>query len=274
MEYNSWQSAEIGELVKAISAAQKAMKPAVKDTDNPFFKRKYADLASVWAVLHPFSEQGIAITQSPMPAENGCIVLDTQLSHASGQWMRSRLMLPVAKQDPQGYGSAITYARRYAIGCMCGIVTEEDDDGNAASHPPQHRQAMVFQGKQKAQAKIAELENVQPIVVPVAQCGEGILIPPKVKPADTAAGEGGREGAEGLGNQALTTQQGSDAPPSFFEQSAAVADWSAVIADTNDVPGLQKHWETITKDARLDSTQKVDLFKVYQARVKAIGKKK
>jgi len=256
MELTCWQSAEIGELVKAIAQAQAAMKPAVKDTDNPFFKRKYADLASVWATLHPFSEQGIAITQSPMPAENGCIVLDTQLSHASGQWMRSRLMLPVAKQDPQGYGSAITYARRYAIGCMCGIVTEEDDDGNAASHPPQHRQAMVFQGKQKAQAKIAELRR------------EGV--------APALAGSTTEDGGDGsVGSPAPQDhQQGPDDPPSIFEQSQAVTDWSAVIADTNDLPGLQKHWETITKDARLDSTQKVDLFKVYQKRVKEVGKKK
>lgn len=257
MELQCWQSAEIGELVKAISQAQKAMKPAVKDANNPFFKSKYADLSSVWAALHPFSEHGIAITQSPMPAENGCIALDTQLSHASGQWMRSRLMLPVAKQDPQGYGSAITYARRYAIGCMCGIVTEEDDDGNAASHPPTKQPY-----KSDVKAKIADLKFN--------------------KPADTAAGEnGGREGVghsgdtpQGIASGSLAAQQAHDAPPTIFEQSQAVADWSAVIADTNDVPGLQKHWETITKDARLDSTQKVDLFKVYQKRVKEVGKKK
>ena len=250
----SYQSEQITELVAAIVKAQLAMVPAVKDHVNPYFKSKYADLPSCWEATAAFRENGIAITQSPMPAENGCIVLDTQLSHASGQWMRSRLMLPVAKQDPQGYGSAITYARRYAIGCMCGIVTEEDDDGNAASHPPAKQPY-----KSDAKAKIAGLKFD--------------------KPAVPAAGNGGTARQDngigaGMASPVIHPESNDAAAPSIFVQSAAVADWSAVIADTNDLPGLQKHWETITKDARLDSTQKVDLFKVYQKRVKEVGKKK
>jgi len=152
----SSQSEQINELAAAIVKAQLALVPAVKDHVNPFFKSKYADLPSVWESAIPFRENGIAITQSPMDAPDEYIVLDTQLTHVSGQWMRSRLKIRVAKNDPQGYGSALTYARRYALGCMTGIVTEEDDDGNAASHAPKAQ--AYTNGKQAAQAKIAELK--------------------------------------------------------------------------------------------------------------------
>ncbi len=153
-----WQSEQINELAAAIVKAQLALVPASKDHVNPFFKSKYADLPTVWEASGPFRENGIAITQSPMDAPDEYIVLDTQLSHVSGQWMRSRLKIRVAKNDPQGYGSALTYARRYALGCMTGIVTEEDDDGNAASTPQPKAQAYT-QHKQTAQAKIAELRQ-------------------------------------------------------------------------------------------------------------------
>ena len=156
-----FQSESINELAAAIVKAQLALVPAAKDHVNPFFKSKYADLPTVWEASGPFREQGIAITQSPMDAPHEYIVLDTQLSHVSGQWMRSRLKIRVAKNDPQGYGSALTYARRYALGCMTGIVTEEDDDGNAASPQPPKAQVYIAQ-KQTAQAKINELRTEGP----------------------------------------------------------------------------------------------------------------
>lgn len=152
------QSEQINELVAAIVKAQLAMEPAKKEVTNPFFHKKYADLPTCWQAVESFRKEGIAITQSPMEGPDGFVLLDTQLSHTSGQWMRSRLKIRIAKDDPQGYGSAITYARRYALGCMTGLVTEEDDDGNAASQPvPQARS--VMQHKQTAQAKIAELRS-------------------------------------------------------------------------------------------------------------------
>lgn len=152
-----FQSEQINELAAAIVKAQLAIVPAVKDHVNPFFKSKYADLPSVWEAAGPFRDNGIAITQSPMDGPDEYIVLDTQLTHVSGQWMRSRLKIRVAKSDPQGYGSALTYARRYSLGCMTGIVTEEDDDGNAASAQPK-AQAYTA-SKQTSQAKINELRE-------------------------------------------------------------------------------------------------------------------
>lgn len=152
------QSEQINELVGAIVKAQLVMVPASKDHVNPYFKSKYADLPSCWEAVACFRDNGIAITQSPMEGPEGYVLIDTQLSHTSGQWMRSRLKIRIAKDDPQGYGSAITYARRYALGCMTGLVTEEDDDGNAASHPVPQARAMA-QHKQTAQAKINELRS-------------------------------------------------------------------------------------------------------------------
>ena len=129
------QSTEIDQLMAAMNRAQLAMVPAKKEATNPFFHSKYADLPSVWDALHCFRAEGIVIMQSPMDAPDGHIILETELVHISGQWKRSRLKMRVAKDDPQGYGSALSYARRYGLG-MTGIVTEEDDDGNAASTPP------------------------------------------------------------------------------------------------------------------------------------------
>lgn len=186
---DQWQSEAINELVAAIVQAQLKMVPASKDHINPYFKSKYADLPSCWEAVACFREHGIAITQSPMEGPDGFIVLDTQLSHTSGQWMRSRLKIRVAKDDPQGYGSAITYARRYALGCMTGLVTEEDDDGNAASNPQQQRAQTYAQQKRVAQEKIQDLKAVpagpgasqEP---PPAAQGEGAESSPPSIPSD------------------------------------------------------------------------------------------
>lgn len=129
------QSESIAKLAEAIAKAQGQMKPVKKDTINPFFGKKYADLASVWDSMGPFFANGIAITQSAYtPERPGYVGIETQLTHISGEWKRERLELPVVKQDPQGFGSALTYCRRYSL-MMTGVVTEEDDDGNAASQP-------------------------------------------------------------------------------------------------------------------------------------------
>jgi hypothetical protein len=134
MEIQHWQSVEIDKLTAAIVRAQAQLKPVPKKCTNPFFNSKYADLADVMEGIAPFTAEGIAITQAPMEAPAGQLYLDTQLSYGN-QWMRSRLTMTLAKNDPQGMGSAITYGRRYALGCMTGIVTDEDNDGNQPVQP-------------------------------------------------------------------------------------------------------------------------------------------
>jgi len=127
------KSEQINELAAALAKAQGQMEGAKKDSDNPFFKSKYADLASVVdAIRGPFAEHGLAYVQAPAPAEGNWVHVETILMHTSGQWISSTVEVPVTKEDAQGYGSALTYARRYGLQAIAGVAAE-DDDGNAAA---------------------------------------------------------------------------------------------------------------------------------------------
>lgn len=126
-------SPTIAELTKALSKAQGQFDHAKKDVKNEFFKSKYADLASVIdAVKKPLSDNGLAVIQTTEFTEDGKMHLITLLSHISGEWINGRFPINPIKSDPQGIGSAMTYARRYAYLAITGIASE-DDDGNAAS---------------------------------------------------------------------------------------------------------------------------------------------
>lgn len=162
------QSEKIGELAKAIAKAQAEMKPVKRENENPFFKSKYADLASVWEAIKPFQANGIAVTQMPFDAGEGMIGITTQLTHESGEWMNGSLAVPLSKADAQGVGSAITYARRYALGCLTGVVTEEDDDGNMASQPPPV-QRFAQQKKTIAKAFSEIRQDIKDIAGPPAE---------------------------------------------------------------------------------------------------------
>jgi hypothetical protein len=142
------QSEQINELAGALAKAQGKITGALKDSSNPFFKSRYADLASVWdACRGPLSDNGLAVVQLTEADDSGVYVATT-LAHSSGQWMRSRLRLTPKDGTPQGMGSAITYGRRYALAAIVGVA-QVDDDGNAASGrqggtdprgEPEHRQ--------------------------------------------------------------------------------------------------------------------------------------
>lgn len=130
------QADAIDKLVQALAKAQGEFKPIVKDTQNPFFKSKYADLATIIAATQPaLSKNGIAVMQLPQVEAHSAGV-KTILAHCSGQWISTELMLPAAqgaKFDAQTVGSALTYARRYALQAILGVAADVDDDGNAAS---------------------------------------------------------------------------------------------------------------------------------------------
>ena len=113
----------INELAAALCKAQAEMGGAVKDSSNPFFKSSYADLTSVIkAIKQPFSDNGLSYTQFPVTLEDRIGVV-TRLMHNSGQWLEMDYTLPTVKKDPQASGSAITYARRYALQSIAGIPT-------------------------------------------------------------------------------------------------------------------------------------------------------
>ena len=127
------KSETINELAAALCKAQAAMGAAAKDASNPFFKSKYADMASVVeAVKGPLTANGLAYVQLAGTTDAGEATVETILMHTSGQWIGETLKMKPVKGDPQGMGSALTYARRYGLQSICGIPAE-DDDGNAAS---------------------------------------------------------------------------------------------------------------------------------------------
>ena len=130
-----YQSESIKELSAALAKAQGGIKHAGKSAENPFFKSKYADLPAVIdAAKSALSANGLSVTQFTDIDENQNIVLITQLNHSAGEWMRGYYPVKPVKSDPQGLGSALTYARRYAYSAIVGVAaTGEDDDGNLAS---------------------------------------------------------------------------------------------------------------------------------------------
>lgn len=121
------------EISKALQKFQSEIKPVVKDTENPFFKSTYADLTAITeAIKEPLKKNGLCYTQTMK--SNGQNILKTILLHAdSGEMIESECPLILVKQDMQSLGSAITYARRYSLSAILGLVTEDDDDGNRAS---------------------------------------------------------------------------------------------------------------------------------------------
>lgn len=133
-------------IAPAFIAAKREFAPLLKDKTNPAFRSKYADLgACIDAVEAALLKQDIAVFHETSEDQTG-ITVECVLLHASGEMIRGgKLHVPAAKQDPQGYGSALTYARRYSLTAICGIAPE-DDDGNAAA---------------KAAQKAAEAERLQ-----------------------------------------------------------------------------------------------------------------
>ena len=140
------QSESIANLAAAMAAAQGEMGAAIKGASNPFFKSKYADLGAViQAVKEPFAAHGLSYVQFPISGEQS-VGVTTRLMHSSGEWLEQSFFIPLGKMDAQAAGSAITYARRYALQAIAGIPSE-DDDGNAATQA-----APVYISK--AQAKL------------------------------------------------------------------------------------------------------------------------
>jgi hypothetical protein len=156
-----YQSDSIGELAKALSAAQGEMDAAKKDSKGNY--GKYTTISSILEVVKDaLSRNGLAVVQAPMPCESGCICLRTTLMHTSGQWIASQLTMKAENVSPQKIGSVITYARRYALAALLG-VGQEDDDAQAAqdAYEKQTRKAQkeaVQQVRQQAAAN-----NVDPL---------------------------------------------------------------------------------------------------------------
>jgi hypothetical protein len=172
-------------IAPAFIKAKKEFGPALKDRTNPAFKSKYADLgACLDAVDEALLNNGIALMQETFMDDRG-VTVETVFIHESGETMRGgKLHVPASKQDPQGYGSALTYARRYSLQAACGIAPE-DDDGNAASS---HKSASA---KPQASAPAPRQEAVpsEPDAVILAQFNAAGDIPALTKVMNSLAAD-------------------------------------------------------------------------------------
>lgn len=146
-------SESIKNLAASLCKAQAEMGGAVKDSKNPFFKSDYADLTSVIkAIKEPFANHGLSYTQFPTN-DDGRIGVSTLLMHESGEYLEHSYTLPTTKADPQAAGSAITYARRYALQSIAGIPTADDDAESAMIRNNQSKNAVVS-GDQAKEIKV------------------------------------------------------------------------------------------------------------------------
>lgn len=131
-------------IATALVKAQREFAPALKTSTNPHFRSRYADLAAcVEAVIDALNNNGIAMIQRTHDSDNG-VAVETMFIHESGETISGGVLhVPAAKQDPQGYGSALTYARRYSLMATAGIAPEPalDDDANLAQRTPVNAQS-------------------------------------------------------------------------------------------------------------------------------------
>lgn len=160
-------SEQTDKLDAQLAKAQGEIDSAKKEKTNPAFRSKYADIAAVWdACRDALSRNQISVTQWPVHSDGDRLHLITRLAHA-GQWMMGEISLPVMKKDAHGYGSAVTYAKRFALAAAIGVVAddEHDDDGNGASAkqdalrpvlPPVSKPAPAFDPLAAAQKKVGD----------------------------------------------------------------------------------------------------------------------
>lgn len=169
---NQYQSENIADLMGALAKAQGKMHGAKKDSANPFFKSRYADLNSVWeACREALSENGLAVVQTVRERETGDICLHTTLGHASGQWMASSMPIRIKgdgkNNELQMLGSSLSYLRRYSLAALVGVApADEDDDGNSGTgyKAPQPREASVAQIPVISTTQASEIRSM------MAQC--------------------------------------------------------------------------------------------------------
>jgi len=129
------RSEQLDKLATALADAQGEFPVVPKEANNPFFKSKYADLASIIKTIQPvLAKHGLSVVHTLEDADTGLLVRTTLL-HKSGQYISGVMRMRPTKDDPQAYGSATTYAKRYGLSAVLNLATDEDDDGNAASAP-------------------------------------------------------------------------------------------------------------------------------------------
>lgn len=163
------QSAKIAH-AKALVIAIGELQNVAKTAANPYFKSKYAPLDAIIEATRPvLLKNGLAISQTPLFTE-GTAGVETTILHKDGYSTTSTLLLPLKDQSPQGVGSAITYARRYALASVLGIASEDDDDGNAGTGlaKKENTKAVASDEDRPSVARAADRKNEAPRPSPAA----------------------------------------------------------------------------------------------------------
>ena len=157
------KSESIKELAAALAKFQGEVNNPSNTATNPFFKSKYAPLSEVINVTRPIlSKNGLSVVQAPS-TDGDSVTITTILMHESGEWIESpALTLKMDKVTAQGAGSAITYARRYAISAILGISSEDDDDGNGAEpdEPPTKPGSKPIESKSEKPLSEAQIKRL------------------------------------------------------------------------------------------------------------------
>lgn len=150
-------SEEVDKLIVDLIGLLNEQDDPLKDTTNPAFKSKYADLDAVFRVTRKIcAAHRFGLLQAVLDSSSSLVIVRTVLIHASGQWIATDINLPVMKGDPQGIGSAITYAKRYGAQILTGRASE-DDDGNAASKKPTTPATPAAEVKKITEAQALEI---------------------------------------------------------------------------------------------------------------------
>lgn len=155
-----YESEQLDQLFTALAKAQATIKPAKKDSTNPFFKSSYADFTSVVETSREsLTSNGLSVLQLVRQNSEGAPYLCTKLGHSSGQWIESTMPINPPKADIQSFGSYITYLKRYAYAAIVGIVTE-DDDGERATRESKKEEEKISSAQVREILELAKDHKV------------------------------------------------------------------------------------------------------------------
>jgi hypothetical protein len=144
-------SETIGAIAPALVKAQAEIKPITKDSTNPAFRSKYTSLDAIMEVVRPvLAKNGLIIVQSVLDTIDGehsiSITVESRVIHASGEWIAGVVQVPVMQQTSHGFGSALSYGRRYSLSALLSLASDEDDDGNGAISQSQQARPQIKPG--------------------------------------------------------------------------------------------------------------------------------
>jgi len=176
-------SDQINEIASALAKFQLEVKPALKDSKNPFFKSNYADLASVFeAIRKPMFDNNLSVSQLPEMSEKWGPVLTTRIMHKSGQWLEGSVGVFMTKEDPQAHASAVTYTKRIALVAALGLSTTDDDAEAAMGRPEQKPQPKAIVPNLAPSAPVVNKATTLGIAESCSKC-QGAMIYTKAKNA-------------------------------------------------------------------------------------------